>query len=539
MSDRPTIAVFSGPTATIQNSPPLITSGAEHIIRAQRLAAPAVVYIEAFSAHPLEQDAAALYASPDGYLDDDNFVPISDGGIPPGRTGVYRVVLRPSDGFYGLPYVALTRSGEPWDGPGLSEFADFTESRQTFYPDASRLYEEIDRFGIDGSGRANLLSDHADFEFFRAAPSGGYTTAEAAKAAGLTAPEVHGSDFFNYYPRHLRAEPNTSALVRATNLVQETLGSDRFIGGQWLEGSPTTEETLYWMNLLVDTKVPLVGHAAQRPHGTLSADGDRNILDGVRYLTSRQWANEGIDRVGAVMIVDEVVYAAREVAKTDARPGNYVATGGHGGIVGSTGGASNKVTLTYLPVRRHTHCSDLRLTVLPRTVSGVARTESGQWVTRTLRVRADNGQLAPEAMPAVGIMKFARYTDPCCTDAEITAWVEHLASNHPLGGIVSEGTNPYGGMDPTFESIAKTTAFCGIPVVKCGRGNTQGFTPPMPPWFIGAGNLTATKARILLMACLLKFGALPPAADPQSPTEQEKSATFAAVARYQHIFDTH
>lgn len=539
MSDRPIVAVFSGPTATIQNTPPLVTSTSGNILRAQRLAAPAVVYVEAFSAHPLERDVATLYAPPDGYLDDDGaFVGAAE--IPPGRTGVYRVVLRPSDGLYGLPYVARTRDGAAWEDAGLTRRSDFSGSRQTFYPDATRLYEEIDRFGLDVSGRGGLLSGQADFEFFRAAPSAGYTTAEAARAGGLAEPEVHGSDFFNYYPPHLRAEPGTAALVRATNLVQEALGSDRFVGGQWLEGSPTTEETLYWMNLVVDTKVPLVGHSAQRPHGTLSADGDRNIVDGVRYLTSRVWADaEGADRVGAVMIVDEVVYAAREVTKTDARPGNYVATGGHGGIVGSTGVAGEQVTLTYLPVRRHTHCSDLRLTVLPRTVDGVTRTPSGRWTTRTLRVTSDDGRLAPEAMPVVNIVKYARYAESCCAGADVTAWIEHVAADHPLAGVVGEGSNPYGGMNPAFESVAKTAAFAGVPVVLCGRGNTQGFTAPKPPWFIRGSNLTSTKARILLMACLLRFGALPPATDPAAPTPEEHSETAAAVARYQQIFDTH
>src|SRR4030095_12154803 len=87
-STKPKIAVFSGPTATIQNSEPLVTSNkARHkygfplrtnpdgrllrfdALRPQRLAAPVTLYIEQFSAHPLERDAAELYTPPDGYLD--------------------------------------------------------------------------------------------------------------------------------------------------------------------------------------------------------------------------------------------------------------------------------------------------------------------------------------------------------------------------------------------------------------------------------------------------------------------------------------
>ena len=87
-ASRPRIAVFSGPTATIQNSEPLVTSNNAReryglplrahpdgsplrfdALRPQRLAAPVTLYIEQFSAHPLERDAAELYAPPDGYLD--------------------------------------------------------------------------------------------------------------------------------------------------------------------------------------------------------------------------------------------------------------------------------------------------------------------------------------------------------------------------------------------------------------------------------------------------------------------------------------
>ena len=64
----------------------------------------------------------------------------------------------------------------------------------------------------------------------------------------------------------------------------------------------------------------------------------------------------------------------------------------------------------------------------------------------------------------------------------------------------------------------------------------------MGPWdspFISADNLSATKSRILLLAAMLRLGALPPAADPAKPTRAELSATADAVLKYQHIFDTH
>src|SRR5262245_46672337 len=77
---KPRIAVFSGPTATIQNSEPLVTSNkARHqhslplrtnpdgsplrfdALRPQRLPAPVTVYIEQFSAQPLDRAGSGLY----------------------------------------------------------------------------------------------------------------------------------------------------------------------------------------------------------------------------------------------------------------------------------------------------------------------------------------------------------------------------------------------------------------------------------------------------------------------------------------------
>ncbi len=55
------------------------------------------------------------------------------------------------------------------------------------------------------------------------------------------------------------------------------------------------------------------------------------------YITSGIWRDaDGKDRVGAVMIQNGQIFTARDVQKADARPGGYVAHGGHGGIIGNT-----------------------------------------------------------------------------------------------------------------------------------------------------------------------------------------------------------
>ena len=75
-------------------------------------------------------------------------------------------------------------------------------------------------------------------------------------------------------------------------------------------------------------------------------------------------------------------------------------------------------------------------------------------------------------------------------------------------------------------------------LAKAARGGAEGFADPHD-FQIAAANLTATKARLLLMACLLKFGSYPPAKDPDNPTKEELDAIREATAVYQAVFNTH
>src|SRR5581483_11522752 len=221
-------------------------------------------------------------------------------------------------------------------------------------------------------------------------------------------PETLDEDFFVYRPNILGRSPTTANLARLTNVVQRAMASGQYAGGIWLEGSPSIEETIYWLNLLIDTTAPLVGISAQRAHGELSADGDRNIVDSVDYINSRIWAGEdGRDEVGAVSVLDELIYTSREVQKGDARPGGYVATGGHGGIIGDIGQPGPPVLL-FKPLRRHTWRSAVNTTQLPAAVKGVRRM-NGRVELVPVQIKDTSGDLLPTAVPSVTIEKTARF----------------------------------------------------------------------------------------------------------------------------------
>lgn len=565
-SPKPCIAVFSGPTATIQNSEPLVTSNKAReryglplranpdgsplrfdVLRPQRLAAPVTIYIEQFSAHPLERDAAELYAPPDGYLDSVGV--FHEERRSPDDQPVYEVTLKPEDGLYPFPYMARQANGQAWEMDGTDKNAPAEQCRVPFFPDGSRLFEEIDRLGISDEGVGCLLSAKAEFDFYRALPSGGYAKGRSAGERtdvgnGDIPPEIRGTDFFPYRPGYLRKEPPMAALARLTNVVQRALSSGKYLGAIWLEGSPFVEETTYWLNLLIDATVPICGNSSQRPHGAIANDGDRNIVDSVDYITSRIWADEsGRDGVGAVAILDEQIFTARDVQKADARPGGYVATGGHGGIIGRMGhpGAPQ---FSFKPVKRHTHTSAVNMSRLPREVQG-SRVQGTKIGTITVSVKDAEGELLPTAIPTVTIVKHARYlpedtSGDASSEVDILARIGKNLRAAPLAGFIAEGSAPFGAMSNAVDAALKRASFSGMPVVKVARGNASGFVDATrDPLAIAGSNLTATKARLLLMACLMKFGGLPPASDPAKPTTAETEAAKAKLKQYQEVFDTH
>jgi L-asparaginase len=559
------IAHLSGPNATIQNTPPLVTSNKARAkyglsplknpdgtvrtfdaLRGQRLAAPAKVYVEQFSAHPLERDAAELYGPPDGYID-------ADGVFHRERRHasdkpVYEIELRPEDGVYPLPYMARQSDGKAWEEECAFPNAPAAQARQGFFPDGSRSFEEIDRLQVTPEGVASAISSIADVDFFRLLPPSGYTQGLPAAlrtdvGEGDIPPETRGKDFFPYKPRHLAAGPPRPALARVTNIAQQILSSGEYDGAILTQGSPAVEETSYWLSLLIDTTLPICGNAAQRPQGQMSADGPQNIVDSLTFIKSRLWADEhGRNRVGVVVIQEQRAFAAREVAKVDARPGGYIATGGHGGILGGVNHLGTP-TLLYVPAYKHTHLSDVNTTRLPEAVQAV-RIAAGRSELFSLAIKGRRGEILPDAIPSVSIVKEGNYfTEDYGDDAALTddlvLLIRRKLELGRLAGFVVEGQAPYGTLpSPLRQRTIDKAVMSGLPVVRVGRGNAEGFADPTP-LVIAGSNLTATKARLLLMACLMKFGCLPPAKDPDNPTPAERAAIEAGVAKYQAIFATH
>jgi len=524
--EKPRILVCSGPQATIMNSPPLVTSdkarsGGEsdgsfdHLVP-QYLHEPVTVKIEPFSGHPLEEDAKDVYHEPEAEY--------------------HEVTLEPEDGLYLLPYMARraddSDDGTPFEADDLDDPELDFGGRQFFYPDASRIFEEIDRSiaGRDKEGTGNLLSEKAEYDFIRPLPSGGYTQEG----------ETLGEDYFPYEPEGNGRIPGIENLGIIVNEIQHHLNSGSYDGVIWLEGSPRLEETLYWLQLLVDTDVPIVGHVSNRRHGLLSNEGDRNIVNGVEYIVSGKG-----DGLGAVAIQDQLVYAAREFKKSDARPGGFTTIGGQGGVLGSVG---FDVRVQFRPEYKHTQTSELNLTSLPETLAFTDM--AGDDDETTIQIKAD-GDLIETEIPIVSLVKGRLYGSGHADgspdrEVDIMGRIEQALSDREdadrpdLHGLVFEGSNPYVKATRAQDNALEIAAFSGLPVVRVSRGDPGGFVEPHPEWpTIEGSNLDANKAAMLLTAAMLTLGRLPRAEDPRNPTDAEREALLAKIDEFQRIFDTH
>jgi hypothetical protein len=563
---RPRIAVFAGPTATVLNTlsgprtsqkardkyqlPPLRDWHGHEVVQDQltfqRLAAPVTVYVDQFSALPLDRDAADLFAPPDGYLDSHNA--FHQEKTDPSDRPVYQIELRPEDGFYPLPYMGRRADGSAWEDWEPAPAAE-GRIRQPFYPDASRLFEEIERMGAETTGN---IFGRARFDFYRPAPPAGYVHGLPAaertdKGADDIPPEKAGVDYFPYTYKGAEASrdnfnPSRATLAKITNEVQDALAAGNYRGALWLEGSPRVEDTIYWFNLVIDTDAPIVGVIANRPNRMLSADGPATIVDAVDFVLSDVWRDaDGRNRVGNVVVQDQRITAAREAIKEAARPGGFGTMGGSGGVIGGT----QPMRLAFLPLNRHGRTSEVRYSMLPPSVPGLRRGAGGNIEPVPVVTRDDSGHLLGAMIPEVELLDFNSWMTsnppgaPDPVGPRIDSAITRCLGESPLGGLVCVA--PLAGHFDRHDALTlDRAAMSGFVVVKVSRGNPGSRLGAVSENVtIEGSNLNANKARVLLMACLLRYGASPPAKDPVHPTQPELDAVRTHLAKIQAVFDTH
>ena len=219
-------------------------------------------------------------------------------------------------------------------------------------------------------------------------------------------------------------------------------------------GSNTSEETAYFLNLVLDTRTPIVIVGAQRQRTTLSEDGSRNFYDAVRVAAHPDAGGRGV-----LLVVNEMIHAARDVTKTL----SYRTETWDSGDLGVLGLADvDRIRFYRAPTTRHTVDSALHL----------------------------NGITRAEELPRVDIVYTYADAGPELIEAAVAAGAK---------GLVVAGF-PTGSPTPAMDAALRQAEKQGVAVVmshRGGRGRVQTGRP-----FTSADNLTPQKARILLMLAL-------------------------------------
>jgi len=219
-------------------------------------------------------------------------------------------------------------------------------------------------------------------------------------------------------------------------------------------GSNTSEETAYFLNLVLDTELPVVVVGAQRQRTLLSEDGSRNLYDAVRVAAHPDARGHGV-----LLVVNEVIHAARDVTKTL----SYRMETWNSGDLGALGLVDlDRIRFYRTPTSRHTVDSELRI----------------------------DGITSAEEMPRVDIVYTYADAGGELIEAAVAAGAE---------GIVVAGF-PTGTPTPAMTAALEQAQASGVAVVmshRGGRGRVQTGRP-----FTSADNLTPQKARILLMLAL-------------------------------------
>ena len=208
------------------------------------------------------------------------------------------------------------------------------------------------------------------------------------------------------------------------------------------------------------------------------------------------------------------------------------------------------VTIWYKPNYKHTSSSEVNLHKLPERIEFIDTFECSK--TSSIQIKNPDGTLKAEVMPRVYIVKYAAYTENETEnpdeEVDIMTRIEKATASQgssdesrpKLHGFVLEGRSPYATGSSSQMRALEIAVFSGMPVVCVGRSDPGGrVTTNETDLTIEGSNLDANKARLLLMASMLKLGRLPKAEDPRNPTEAERQAAIGKIAKFQEIFETH
>src|SRR5699024_4135477 len=98
-------------------------------------------------------------------------------------------------------------------------------------------------------------------------------------------------------------------MIKIKNKINKSI--DSYDGIVITHGTDTLEETAYFLNLVVDTKKPIIVTGAMRSYNEVGSDALYNIISSVRVAASSDANDKGV-----LVVMNDEIHTARNVTKT-------------------------------------------------------------------------------------------------------------------------------------------------------------------------------------------------------------------------------
>ena len=197
----------------------------------------------------------------------------------------------------------------------------------------------------------------------RVLTTGGTIAMAHDEAAGGAVPALRGEDFVSLLPPSIAAVETEEycnlpsahftldTIWGLKTRVQELVKGDEVQGVVVTHGTDTMEETAYLLDLTVDTEKPIVLTGAMRTASDVGYEGMANLLAAIRAA-----ASESTRGLGALVVMNQEIHAARHVTKTHTQSTDTFKSPAFGPL-GRVDG--DRVVVEQAVSRQHIPCSNL------------------------------------------------------------------------------------------------------------------------------------------------------------------------------------
>jgi L-asparaginase len=304
---------------------------------------------------------------------------------------------------------------------------------------------------------------------------GGRLTAEEL-VSSMPGIERYAHPEFEQYTNLASGELTLDQWLGLAKRLNEIFNTEPDIAGLVVtSGTDTLEELAYFLNLTVRSEKPVVVVGSMRNPSTLGYEGAANLLEGFRVAASADARGKG-----ALVVLNDEINAAREVTKTDALRLNTFQTRGYGvlGVVDA-----DRVVFYREPVKRRMAQSEFDVSAvahLPRVdVIMVYQGADGDLIKAAADAGAQGIVIAAAGAGATS------GTQRDGENAAVKKGVIVVTTTRTGSGRIAPRRAPAGG--------GQSPANANSPL-----------TPDEQRRFVAGEDLSAVKARVLLMVALTK-----------------------------------